>query len=208
MPPSIQSRTPPKQQERTATTIEVPTEDEIIDEKLKTLLKEIDNFDYFCYVENTPYSKELRAFLTGDWDGSVIQDKSAEDAYAGYLAWRQVCRRNYQWHGTNHYSGETVKREVNVDYNGYLEIIRPNTDRQDFSFAVSRANKIFEQWRFLEKLDSWTLPDDAGVIDSIYLIGTNQADPEECQALVNTLDTEGQQHMYSLLPGGVVSKLQ
>ena len=44
-----------------------PTQDEIIDDKLDRLLKELKLG--FINDEMTPYGKELRAFIAGEWDG-------------------------------------------------------------------------------------------------------------------------------------------
>lgn len=184
----------------------VSTQDEIINEKVNQLLDEL-NLD-FIYPEVTPYADHLRAFLDSKWDGDVIRaDLNDPDSiYCGYMASCRVYNRNFIWNGINLLTGEHFVKEVNVDYIGYAEVVCPPLPNQQYSFAVSRINKTFEQWCFLDQVDSWTLPKDAGAIDQICLIGENSGDPEECQAIILTLDTEEQSHMYSLYPGGIIEK--
>ena len=193
----------PQPNSSSKTTAETPTEDELIDEKVKQLFDELDLG--FCYIEATPYYKELKAFLAGEWDGTKIP-VDVDNPYAGYAASREIRYRTYTWCGINLYTGKSEVKNINVDYIGYLETVPSGNTSQEFSFAVSRVNKTFEQWHLLDKVDTWTLPKDAGAIDQIYLIGENSGDPEECQAIIFTLDIEEQSHMYSLYPGGIIEK--
>lgn len=175
--------------------------DEVIDKKLDQLLEKLDLGFYDDKV--TPYGKELRAFLVGEWDGNQIK-ADPEDNYAYHIASREVYSRTYKWKGTNLITGKTQTKKVNVDYIGDLEVIPGPAMSQKFSFAVDRANKTLEQWSLLEKVDSWTLPEEAGNIEQVYLIGKNNGDPDECQAFVCTFDANRQFRAYMLYPGGVV----
>lgn len=178
-----------------------PTEEEILNEKLDQLLNELEL--PFVRPEYTPYGKELKAFLTGEWDGSWRCDEN-RDNYAGYIASRRVFNRTYRWLGTSLYTGKTFEREVNVDYIGYLEVIPGVSSSQDFSLAASRSKGLIEEWSLLEKRNSWQLKLTGETIDKILPLGDNG---NECRAMVFTTDANGQQQMYSLLSGNKVEKL-
>ena len=184
--------------------IKAAAQEKIANDKLDQLLSELDLG--FYNDKATPYGKELKAFLYGEWDGSEREDL-ADNPYAGYITSRRIQNRKYTWIGTKLYTGKTVTKAVNVDYIGYLEVIPGPTYAQQFSFAVSRTNKTFEQWCCLDKVDSWKLPEAAETITGIYIVGKNSGDPDECQAIISTLDAENVLHNYSLLPGSKVKKL-
>lgn len=184
--------------------IEAAAQEKIANDKLDQLLNELDLS--FYDDKTTPYGKELKAFFAGEWDGSKRED-TADNPYAGYIASRHIQNRKYTWIGTKLYTDKTVTKAVNVDYIGYLEVIPGPTYAQQFSFAVSRTNKTFEQWCCLDKVDSWKLPEAAETITGIHIVGKNSGDPDECQAIISTLDAENVLHNYSLLPGGKVKKL-
>lgn len=186
--------------------IAAAAQEKATNDKLDQLLKELDLS--FHSDKATPYSKELKAYLTGEWDGSVRQD-TVDEPYAGYITHRQVQNRQYIWDGTDLYTGENTIKKVSIDYLGYLEIVPGPAHDQQFSFAVSRTNQVFEQWCLLDKIDSWELPAEAAAetITNICIVGKNSGDSNECQALVITLDVDEISHTYSLLPGGIVTKL-
>ncbi len=185
----------------TSTDNKSATETLTIDETLDKLLDELEL--PFVRPEYTPYGKELKAFLTGEWDGTWRRDEAGND-YAGYIASRKVFNRTYSWSGTSLYTGKTIEKKVNVDYIGYKQIIPAPTSTQDFSFAVSYVNGEIEEWSLLEQRNAWKLNLSGEHVDKIYPIGTKGS---ESRGLVYTLDANGQQHMYSLLSGGRVQKL-
>lgn len=174
-----------------------------IDEKLDKLLDELD----FGFIDDTrtPYGKELRAFLTGEWDGSRKgYNASGEEDYAGYAADRRIFQRTYYWDACDLYTGKSYHKSVNVDYIGYKEVIPAPASTQDFSFAVSYANGEIEEWSLLEQRNAWKLDLSGEHIDKICLIGTTDS---ESRGIVHTLDTDGQQHMYFLDAGNKVLKI-
>lgn len=171
------------------------------DEKLEKLLDELEL--PFIRPKYTPYGKELRAFLTGEWDGRW-RDDTVSDNYAGYIASRKVYNRSYYWNATNLYNGKNESKSVNVDYIGYKEIVPAPASTQDFSFAVSYRDKEIEEWSFLEMRNSWKLNIPGESIDKIYPTGTGDS---SSRGLVYTEDADGNQHMYSLEAGGKVAKL-
>lgn len=177
------------------------SQDLVIDTKLDRLLKELD-FGFYD-DKTTPYGKELRAFLTEEWDGSWIP-ADIEDDYAGYIADREVSLRTYRWSSTNLYTGETYTKEVNVDYVGSLEIVPNTSANQDYSLVVDRNRKIVDQWSLLDKIYEWSLSNCAGAIDKIYIVGKDNDDSNECQAIVYINDTDKKARVYTLYPGGIV----
>lgn len=183
---------------------EITVQEKDVDDKLNQLLDELDLG--FYDDKTTPYGEELKAFLVGEWDGEMRED-TVDDQYAGYITSREVRNRKYIWNGTNICTGEDATKEVNLDYLGSLEVIPGPTKDQQFSFAVDRDNKTFEQWCLLDRIDSWKLPRKAGTVTDIYIIGQNSGEPHECQALVFTLGKNDASHIYSLLPSGIVKKL-
>lgn len=181
----------------------------IIDKKLKMLLDEVDNLGFYDAAD-TPYGKELRAFLAGEWDGSYRE----EDEDNAWISYRRVARevrsRTYRYRETNYLTGEVTKKTVNVDYLGYKEVVPGNTPSQKYSLAVSYINGEIEKWSLLDKQDSWVLKDVASGkehIDLIIPLASVSSAATDSQVHVNTLDADGNQHMYALMPGGIVDKL-
>lgn len=180
-----------------------PTKDQLLEQKTKTLIRALDLPCYYYTIDSCVYTKEIKAFLSGEWDGS----RREGDDWAGYVAFRYVSSRTYYWTASDLISGETYQLSANVDYNGYKEIIPGRVTGQNYSLAVSRVNGEVEKWSLFEKQDAWKITQVANgseQIQNIIPLATVTSKEDDCQVFVDTVDVDGQQHMYSLMPDGKV----
>lgn len=144
------------------------------------------------------YSKEIKDFVSGNWDGS---EKSDDDL--GVWSSRCVLNRTYYWMGVNEFTGEIYKDiKINLDYLGSLDVV----EGKKFTLAVDYSTGVIERWRFLEKEDSWQIVDKGEKINRIVINFSNE---EDCLAssIVNTIDEENTEHMYFLKPNGEIQKI-
>lgn len=192
-----------------ATSADANTNKKIIDKKLKMLLDEVDNLGFYDAAD-TPYGKELRAFLTGEWDGSYREENENNAWLPTHRVAREVRSRTYRFRDTDCLTYKVTEKTINVDYIGYKEVVPGTIPSQKYSLAVSYVNGEIEKWSLLNKQDSWVLQDVASgreYIDLILPLASVGSAATDSQAHVNTLDADGNQHMYALMPGGVVDKL-
>lgn len=172
-----------------------------LEEKFDILMGQI-NFP-FAYRDYSSYAKEVKAYLAGEWDGSQREG----DDWGSYTATRYVSLRDYHWIATNHVTGEGYQIVTNVDYNGYKEIVPGATANQHYSLAVSRIDGEIEQWALFEKQDAWKIDQVASCaeqIQNVIPLANDSSQKDDCSVFVSTTDSAGQQHIYSLLPGGRV----
>lgn len=194
------NKSPVTNQSATTTTPAGTPSAQTFDERYQRLLKEV-GFP-FTYTEYSTYAKELKAFMTGEWNGKW----RTGDDWGSYVASRQVVNRTYTWTASNLHTGQSYQLQTNVDYIGYNEVIHGVTSSQDYSLAVDRVNNVIEQWSLLERRDRWELQLSGETITSIFPLGSKGDTKDDCQVLVMTEDADGVQHMYSLLPGEKVEK--
>ncbi len=179
------------------------TAEEILDQKWQTLLDQIQ----FPFIDRkySPYVKEVRAYLTGEWDGSDRVDDGV--GWGGYSAARYVMGRTYYWIASNCINGKGYTLSTNVDYVGYKEVIPGMLPAQKYSLAASYLDGVIEKWSLLEKQDEWKIDavaEGRERIDYIIPLATESSKPDDAQAVVQTVDADGQSHHYSLLPDGKV----
>lgn len=194
-----------KTEEQIQTAARQLTEEESLDQRWKELIRKV-GFP-FAYRESSEYAVELKAFMTGEWDGSRRSDES--DGWSSYRATRYVMHRTYYWIATDYITGEAYSLSANVDYNGYKEVISGSTNAQKYSLAVSYIDGVIEQWSSYEQKDAWEIAEVAeGLekIEQIVPLATEGSSEEDIAVYVSTLDGEGNQHMYLLFPGGRVLK--
>ncbi len=164
-----------------------------LDTRLQPLLDKM-NFQTGKYW----YSKEIKDFVSGKWDGSEKRDDDL-----GVWSSRCVLNRTYYWMGVNEFTGEIYKDiKINLDYLGSLDVV----EGKKFTLAVDYSTGVIERWRFLEKEDSWQIVDKGEKINRIVINFSNE---EDCLALaiVNTIDEENTEHMYFLKPNGEIQKI-
>lgn len=96
-------------------------------------------FTYYS-INTCVYTKEIRDYIAGEWDGS---DRTGDD-YGGYNAARYVMSREYYWIASNLINGKSYSLSANVDYDGYKEVIPARSSNQSYSLAVSRITGEIE----------------------------------------------------------------
>lgn len=183
-----------------------PTQEKILEQKTKTLIRALDLPCYYSTIDTCVYTREVKAFLSGEWDGSQRSDDNTDT----YSAIRYVERRTYYWIGSNLCNGKSYNLKANVDYTGYMEVIPAPTNAQDYSLAVSRVNGEIEKWSLFNQQDVWKIEQVANGserIQNIIPLGTATSKEDDCQVFVDTIDFNGQQHMYSLTIGGKVFRM-
>lgn len=183
-----------------------PTKEEILEQKAEKLVKALDLPCRYYSIDTCQYTREVKAFISGEWDGS----RREGDDWGSYQAYRYVMSRTYYWIGTNLITDESYSLSANVDYDGYKDVIPGRTTGQDYSLAVSYVNGEIEKWSSLEKQDAWKLTqiaDGSEKIDTIIPLATSTSGKDDCQVYVSTTDANEQQHMYSLMPNGKVVKM-
>lgn len=183
-----------------------PTKEEILKQKTETLIQKLDLPCVYYTIDSCVYTKEIKAFISGEWDGS----RRSDDNSSSYSAIRYVKNRTYYWIGSDLCTGESYSLTANVDYDGYKEVIPGRTTGQDYSLAVSRVDGEIEKWSLFEEQDAWKLERVANgqeQFQSIIPLAKNDSEEDTCQAFVSTVDTNGDQHMYSLMPDGKVVQI-
>lgn len=199
---TISVQAPPKETPATIATRQ-PTAEEILDQKWKTLLDQID-FPFY-YREYSDYAKEVKAFLAGEWDGSDRVNDG--DGWGSYTASRYVMSRTYHWIASNLITGESYNLSANVDYAGYKEVIPGYIPSQKYSLAVSYVDGVIEKWSTFDMLDSWKIDAVANcseTINYIIPIATESSGEDSTQVVMQTTDADGQTHHYSLMPKGEI----
>jgi len=183
-----------------------PTKEEILGQKTETLVEALGLPCWHYSDDSCLYTREVKAFISGEWDGSM-RDSNDE---SGYHATRYVTNRTYRWIGSDLYTGKAHVLSANVDYNGYKEVIPGSTRGQDYSLAVSYVNGEIEKWSLFEKQDAWRLAKVASgneTIDMVIPLANKDSNKDDCQVVVSTTDVNGQQHIYDLMPNGIVEPL-
>lgn len=121
-----------------------------LDQKAEKLIDALDlPFTYYS-INTCVYTKEIRDYIAGEWDGS---DRTSDD-YGGYNAARYVMSREYYWIASNLINGKSYSLSANVDYDGYKEVIPARSSNQSYSLAVSRITGEIEKWSFFEQQDA------------------------------------------------------
>lgn len=187
-------------------TPKTPTKEDVLKQKTETLVEALDLPCWHYSDDYCRYIQEIKAFLSGEWDGS--RREGNDDSC--YHASRYVMSRTYYWIGSDLVAGKTYSLSANVDYSGYKTVIPGNTRGQEYSLAVSYTDGEIEKWSLFEKQDAWTLDAVANgseTIDTIIPLASKTSGKDDAQVLVNTTDTNGRQHMYSLRSNGVVNPL-
>lgn len=199
---TISVQAPPKETPETVVTRQ-PTAEEILDQKWKTLLDQID-FPFY-YREYSDYAKEVKAFLAGEWDGSDRVDDG--DGWGSYTASRYVMSRTYHWIASDLITGESYNLSANVDYAGYKEVIPGYIPSQKYSLAVSYVDGVIEQWSTFDMLDSWKIDAVANrseTINYIIPLATESSGEDDAKVIMQTTDADGKTHHYSLMPKGEI----